>query len=126
VLQGDYVEKWYVKLLTVTSIKAVKCFLPLLFDSPSYILIHTQESWKLHQYVTDVLFLNMSADTTYIMSSHPSLSFSVFISTSITDHGLLHASSWSTGKQREKLCVTFTQMQEDPPTTQLMRKIINY
>jgi len=35
VLQGDYVEKWYVKLLTVTSIKAVKCILPLLFDSPS-------------------------------------------------------------------------------------------
>ena len=28
-LQGDYVEKWYVKLLTVTSIKAV--------DSPSYL-----------------------------------------------------------------------------------------
>ena len=32
-LQGDYVEKCYVKLLTVTSIKAVKCILPLLFDS---------------------------------------------------------------------------------------------
>jgi hypothetical protein len=30
VLQGDYVEKWYVKLLTVTSITAVTCFLPLL------------------------------------------------------------------------------------------------
>ena len=26
----------YVKLLTVTSIKAVKCILPLLIDSPSY------------------------------------------------------------------------------------------
>ena len=37
-LQGDYVEKWYVKLLTVTSIKAVKCILPLIFDSPSYII----------------------------------------------------------------------------------------
>ena len=37
VLQGDYVEKWYVKLLTVTSIKAVKCILTLLFDSPSYL-----------------------------------------------------------------------------------------
>ena len=36
-LKGDYVEKWYVKLLTVTSIKAIKCILPLLFDSPSYI-----------------------------------------------------------------------------------------
>jgi len=35
VLQGDYVEKWYVKLRTVTSIKAIKCILPLLFDSPS-------------------------------------------------------------------------------------------
>ena len=35
VLQGDYVEK-YVKLLTVTSIKGVKCILPLLFYSPSY------------------------------------------------------------------------------------------
>ena len=39
VLQGDYLEKWYVKLLTFTSMKAVKCILPLLFDSPSYILI---------------------------------------------------------------------------------------
>jgi len=37
VLQGDYVEKWYVRLLTVTSIKAVKYILLLLFDSPSYI-----------------------------------------------------------------------------------------
>ena len=36
VLQGDYVEKWYVKLLTVTSIKAVRCILPFLFDSPSF------------------------------------------------------------------------------------------
>ena len=36
VLQGDYVEKLYVKLLTVTSIKVVKCILPLLFYSPSY------------------------------------------------------------------------------------------
>jgi len=35
-LQGDYVAKWYVKLLTVTSIKTVKCILPLLFDSPPY------------------------------------------------------------------------------------------
>jgi hypothetical protein len=26
VLQGDYVEKWYVKMLTVTSIKDVKSF----------------------------------------------------------------------------------------------------
>jgi len=40
VLQGDYVEKWYVKLLTVTSIKAVKCILPLLFDSPSYMMTY--------------------------------------------------------------------------------------
>ena len=39
-LQGDYVEKLYVQLLTVTSIKAVKCILPLLFDSPSYILTY--------------------------------------------------------------------------------------
>ena len=31
----DYVEKLYVKLLTVSSITAVKCILPLLFDSPS-------------------------------------------------------------------------------------------
>jgi hypothetical protein len=36
VLQGDCVAKWYVKLLTVTSVKAVKCFLILLFHSPSY------------------------------------------------------------------------------------------
>ena len=36
-LQGDYVEKWYVKLLTVTSVTAVKWILPLLFDSPSYL-----------------------------------------------------------------------------------------
>jgi len=34
VLQGDYVEKWYVKLLTVTSIKAVKSILPLFFILP--------------------------------------------------------------------------------------------
>jgi hypothetical protein len=33
----DCVEK-YAKLLTVISITAVKCILPLLFDSPSYIL----------------------------------------------------------------------------------------
>jgi len=40
VLQGDYVEKLYVKLLTVTSVKAVKCILPLLFDSSlSYIIV---------------------------------------------------------------------------------------
>ena len=37
VLQGDYVEKLYVKLLSVTCITAVKCILPLLFESPSYI-----------------------------------------------------------------------------------------
>ena len=43
-LQGDYVEKWYVKLLTVTSIKAVKCILPLLFDYPSY--IDALKSWS--------------------------------------------------------------------------------
>ena len=36
VLQGDNVEKWYVKLLTVTSIAAIKCILPLIFASPSY------------------------------------------------------------------------------------------
>jgi len=36
VLQGDYVEKLYVKSLTVTSIKAIKFILPLLFDFPSY------------------------------------------------------------------------------------------
>ena len=35
VLQGDYVEKWYVKLLTVTFIKAFKSIC-LYFDSPSY------------------------------------------------------------------------------------------
>ena len=35
-LQGDYVEKLYVKLLRVTSIKVVKYILPLFFDSPSY------------------------------------------------------------------------------------------
>ena len=34
-LQGDYVEKVYVKFLTVTSIKAAKCILPILLDSPS-------------------------------------------------------------------------------------------
>ena len=38
-LQGDYVEKLYVKLLTFTSIKAVKCILPLLFDSPSCVCV---------------------------------------------------------------------------------------
>ena len=37
VLQGDYVRKLYVKLFTVASIKAVKCILPLLFDSLSYL-----------------------------------------------------------------------------------------
>jgi hypothetical protein len=36
VLQGDYVEKWHLELLTVTYITAIKCILPLLFDSPSY------------------------------------------------------------------------------------------
>ena len=36
VLQGDYVEKSCIKLLTVTSVKAVKYILPLLFDYPSY------------------------------------------------------------------------------------------
>jgi len=41
-LQVDYVEKLYVKLLTVISIKAVKCILPLLLDSPSYILKWTE------------------------------------------------------------------------------------
>ena len=40
-LQVDYVEKWYVKLLTVTSIKAVYCILPLLLNSPSYLGIFT-------------------------------------------------------------------------------------
>ena len=40
-LQGDYVEK-YVKLLTVTSIKAVKCISPLLYIPPRiYTYIHT-------------------------------------------------------------------------------------
>lgn len=37
--KADCIEKWYVILLTVTSIKAVKCVLPLLFDSPSYIIV---------------------------------------------------------------------------------------
>ena len=37
----DYVEKWYVKLLTVTSITSVKCILPLLFHSPSCARTHT-------------------------------------------------------------------------------------
>jgi len=46
VLQGDYLEKWYVKLLTVTSIKAVKCILPLLFDSRNEIL--SPPSWKFY------------------------------------------------------------------------------
>jgi hypothetical protein len=41
VLQWDCVEKCYVKLLTVTSIKAVKCFLPLLFYSPSYEIVRS-------------------------------------------------------------------------------------
>ena len=39
-LQGDYVEKWYEKLLKVISIKAVKCILPLVFDSSSCIYIY--------------------------------------------------------------------------------------
>jgi len=34
VLQGDCVEKGYVKLLTVTSVQAVKCISPLLFIHP--------------------------------------------------------------------------------------------
>ena len=38
-LQEDYVEKLYVKLLTVTSIKAVKCILPVLLDSHSYLYL---------------------------------------------------------------------------------------
>ena len=37
--KADYVKKLYVILLTVTSIKAIKCILPLLFDSPSYIIV---------------------------------------------------------------------------------------
>ena len=49
VLQGDYVEKWYVKLLTVTCIKAVKCILPLLFDSPSYTTLGWQRNAGLRQ-----------------------------------------------------------------------------
>jgi len=46
VLQGDCVKKWYVKLITVTSIKAVKCFLLLLFDSPSYITMRGSKNMK--------------------------------------------------------------------------------
>ena len=42
---SGYVEKWYVKLLTVTSIKAVKCIWPLLFDSPSYIYLFRLYVW---------------------------------------------------------------------------------
>jgi len=34
--KADYIEKLYVKLPTVTAIKAVKCILSLLFDSTSY------------------------------------------------------------------------------------------
>jgi hypothetical protein len=49
VLQGDYAEKWYVKLLTVTSVKAVKCFLPLIFYSPSYI----SNSWYMLYVLAD-------------------------------------------------------------------------
>jgi len=48
VLQVDYVEKWYVKLLTVTSIKAVKFILLLFFDSPSYLLI-TKCVWFMYE-----------------------------------------------------------------------------
>jgi len=40
VLQGDCVEKWYVKLLTVTSIKAVKCILHL---TKNLCITHTVE-----------------------------------------------------------------------------------
>ena len=52
VLQGDYAEKWYVKLFTVTSIKAVKCIiLSLLFDSPSYMVNHLGNAAQLLSYV---------------------------------------------------------------------------
>jgi hypothetical protein len=47
VLQGDCVEKWYVKLLTVTSVQAVKSFLPSLFDSPSYVPVLTRVTHSL-------------------------------------------------------------------------------
>ena len=42
VLQGDYIEKYYVKLLIVISVTAVKCILPLLFESPSYYILKAQ------------------------------------------------------------------------------------
>ena len=67
----------------------------------------------------------MSADTSYIMSSHPPLTFSVYISTSATDHGLLHASCWSIRKQRKKLCAIFTQMQDDPQQNNWWEKSFN-
>jgi len=53
VLQGDCIEKWYVKLLTVTSIKAVKYILPLLFDSPSYMLFFLPHYFLCHTHTED-------------------------------------------------------------------------
>ena len=65
-MQGDYVEKWYVKLLTVTSIKAVKCILPLLFDSPSYMSFLLQYRNYLHAYNAYVNAL-LGVDTIHIL-----------------------------------------------------------
>jgi len=58
-LQGDYVEKWYVKLFTVTSIKAVKCILPLLFDSPKYIrAVYLQEHFAQNRAIHEIMCEN--------------------------------------------------------------------
>jgi len=57
-LQGDYVEKWYVKLLTVTSIKAVKCILPLFFILPrifNFIYFKNENYNFIYQVVTSLL-----------------------------------------------------------------------
>ena len=58
-LQGDYVEKCYVKLLTVTSIKAVKCILLyfLILPRNSITIQSTYVYLRLIYINNDVLFL---------------------------------------------------------------------
>ena len=73
-LQGDCVEKCYVKLPTVTSIRAVKCILPLPFDSPTYNMHHATFCntavlvWQLTSLHAHVTFQKQS--TMHRLTSH--------------------------------------------------------
>ena len=77
-LQGDYVEKLYVKLLTVTAVKAVKCILPLPFGSPSYIgqLIITLPFHQLYMSYTALLCIR---HTLYIIHKLPDNTSKVYL-----------------------------------------------